>query len=232
MKAEERTQPKAGLARCRLFAGFSPEEIEKEIVPAGHVRVWEKGEFLFMKGDIVDRLGILLSGRVHLYHIFEDGERNMIGALESPDITGLDLAFTRSGRSVYYAQAAERTEVFTLPASAFARPGTLPEETRAALLVRLLSMVSHDNVRKEYRVAILSRGGLRERVLTYLTMQAEKRGTRDLILPFNREEMASFLCVNRSALSHELSRMRAEGLIDFHRNRFTVKAGGGNGREI
>jgi len=89
-------------------------------------------------------------------------------------------------------------------------------------LIRLLTLLSHESVRKEYRLAILARRGLRERVMTYLTMQAQKRGAASVTIPFSREELASFLCVNRSALSHELSCMARDGLITFHKNRFTL----------
>lgn len=75
---------------------------------------------------------------------------------------------------------------------------------------------------KEYRLAILSQKGLRERILTYLRMQAAKRGVDTFAIPFSREELADFLCVNRSALSHELSLLQQEGVIRFRKNEFTV----------
>lgn len=77
-------------------------------------------------------------------------------------------------------------------------------------------------MKKEYRLTIMAQKGLRERILVYLTMQANKRGTNSFTIPFSREELASFLCVNRSALSHELSLMQQEGLIRFHKNEFTL----------
>ena len=83
-------------------------------------------------------------------------------------------------------------------------------------------MISHDNIKKEYRLAILAQKGLRERIMTYLTMQADKRGSRKIKIPFSRDELASFLCVNRSALSHELSLMQQEGIIRFRKNEFEL----------
>jgi len=58
--------------------------------------------------------------------------------------------------------------------------------------------------------------------MTYLTMQANKRHTKTFSIPFTREEMASYLCVNRARLSHELSLMEQEGIIEFKRNKFTL----------
>ena len=87
---------------------------------------------------------------------------------------------------------------------------------------RLLNLVSQENMKKEHRLAILYQKGLRDRIMEYLTMQAEKQGSGCITIPFSREELASFLCVNRTALSHELSKMRAEGIIEFRKNRFTL----------
>ena len=77
-------------------------------------------------------------------------------------------------------------------------------------------------MKKEYRLAILSQNGLRERITTYLTMQASRRQKTAFTIPYSREELAAFLCVNRSALSHELSRMQSEGLITFRKNYFCL----------
>ena len=88
--------------------------------------------------------------------------------------------------------------------------------------MRLLTWVSNENMKKEYRLAILSQKGLRERIWTYLTMQSLRLQRNAFAIPFTREEMAAFLCVNRSALSHELSRMQQEGLLTFHKNFFSL----------
>ena len=101
-------------------------------------------------------------------------------------------------------------------------PGVLPEETRLSVLRKMLSFIADENMRKEYRLAILFQKGLRDRIMTFLTMQANKHRTDTFSVPFTRDEMASYLCVNRSCLSHELSLMEQEGIIKFRRNTFTL----------
>ena len=85
-----------------------------------------------------------------------------------------------------------------------------------------MTLVSHDNMRRYYRIAILSQKGLRSRILTYLTMQAERLCCSSFAIPFNREELADYLCVNRSALSHELKRMEREGILRTRKNLFVL----------
>lgn len=72
------------------------------------------------------------------------------------------------------------------------------------------------------KLAIISRRSLRNRILAYLHYMAARHGSASFSICMNREELASYLGVNRSALSHELSKMRAEGFVDYHKKQFTM----------
>lgn len=210
------------LQKCSLFRDIPVETIEREILPHGKIRNVSKGEFLLVPQERLDYFGVILMGSVHTMHIFPDGVCTIIGVLEPEEVFGADLMATRSRVSPCHAMAAEPVRLLLFPVGMAAEPGMIPEEARRRIQDRLLVLLAHENMRKEYRLAILSRKGLRERIMTYLTMQANKRHTPTFTVPFNREEMASFLCVNRSALSHELSLMQAEGILSFRRNEFTL----------
>lgn len=219
----------AVLERCRLFQGLPPEVLERDILSRGGLRVYERGGVLVTPGDRVDWFAVVLQGKVQISQIFSDGTSSLMEALGPGYTLGTDLVCTRSRRSPYYAIAAGDLGILRLPGALLLEPGALPVETRRVLWRNLLTVLSDDNLRKHYRLAILSQRGLRDRVLVYLTMQAERRGTATFRIPFSREELAAFLCVNRSALSHELSRMEAEGLIRFHKNEFTLLSAGETG---
>lgn len=210
------------LQRTELFESFSQDDIKQEILPYGQRKTYPKGSFLLEPQQQLDRFGIVLSGRIHILHLFQDGSASLTKVLTPGQILGFDLICTRSRRAPYYAEAVLPTEVIYLPAELLTAPGLLPEPLRLHALNQLLLLVSQENMKKEYRLAILAQKGLRERITTYLTMQAGRRGTQSFSIPFSRDELADFLCVNRSALSHELGNMRREGLIDFHKNSFTL----------
>ena len=214
------------LAQCRLLRGLPPELLEGELLPRGKVRDYEKQAVLAAPGDRVDWFAVVLRGKVQISQIFSDGTSSLMDALGPGYTLGTDLICTRSRRSPYYAIAAGPLRILRFPAALLLEPGALPEEGRLVLWRNLLTILSDDSLRKHYRLAILARRGLRDRVLVYLTMQAERRGTHTFRIPFSREELAAFLCVNRSALSHELSRMEAEGLIRFRKNEFTLLEAG------
>ncbi len=213
-------------ARCRLFQDLSQETLEREVLSLGKRREFERQAVLVAPGDRVDWFAVVLRGKVQISQIFSDGTSSLMDALGTGYTLGTDLVCTRSRRSPYYAVAADRLEVLQFPGALLLEPGALSGEAQTVLRRNLLTILSDDNLRKHYRLAILAQRGLRDRVLVYLTMQAERRGAATFRIPFSREELAAFLCVNRSALSHELSRMAAEGLIRFRKNEFTLLSAG------
>lgn len=206
------------LQRCELFAGL-PEQVMEVLLEKGTPRAYDRGQVLLAPQERLDQLGVVVSGRIHQMHISPDGEYQLMTAIYPPRTLGVDLICTRTRLAPYHMLAAEASRVFWIPADLW-NEELLP--WKQEILERLLRVVSHINMKKEYRLAILAQRGLRQRVLTYLTMQADKHHSATVTVPFSREEMASFLCVNRSALSHELSVMASEGLIDFHKNIFTL----------
>lgn len=210
------------LERVDLFSGLPEEVIVQEILPQRQLQEYRKGAFLIEPQQKVNRFGVVLSGKVHIMHIFPEGNYSLTSVLTAGEILGADLLCTRTQRSPYYAMAAAPTQVLYLPSELVTAPGVLWEPWRLEMLSHLAAWISNENMKKEYRLAILSQKGLRERIVTYLTMQASRRQKNAFTIPFSREELAAFLCVNRSALSHELSLMQREGLITFRKNYFCL----------
>lgn len=208
------------LTKSALFSDFPEEIIKNDILPHRQIQEYRKDICLIRPQQKVTRFGILLSGKVNIIHIFKEGGYSLIASLCPGEILGADLIFTRSQLSPYHAVTAAATRIAYFPGELTTRPGMLPDLWRAELTRQLAVWISNENIKKEYRLAILSQKGLRERIVTYLTMQASRRQLRAFAIPFSREELAAYLCVNRSALSRELSLMQEEGLISFQKNRF------------
>ena len=210
------------LQQNELLSILPEEVLRTQVLPHGILREAARGQYLIAPQQQVDHFSVILHGKVQLQHLFADGSYDLFGVLGPARTLGADLLCTRTRLAPYCASAAAPTTLLRFPAALILHPGLLAEEQRLQVLSKLLQMISNENLKREYRLAILSRRGLRDRILAYLTMQAAKRGTPTFTIPFSREELASFLCVNRSALSHELSLMEQEGLIRFRKNVFTL----------
>ena len=216
------SEPTAILRRCPLMAGLSEEFVRQMLLPLGKVRQFPKNGALISAQERIDWFGVVLEGRVQIVQMFSTGVSSLMENLLPSYALGIDLIFTKTQKSPYYAVAAAPSRVMAFPRELLTEPGLLPEEARLALWKQLLTMISQANMRKHNRIAILSQRGLRDRVLTYLILQSNRRAEDSFQISFSREELADYLCVNRSALSHELSLMEQEGLIRFRKNQFTL----------
>lgn len=214
------------LQSCILFRDLTEDCVRQVILPRGALREFARNQELIPPGMQVDWFAVLTEGRVQILQLFSDGVSSLMGILRPSHVLGADLLYTETRLSPYYAIADAPGRMLVFPGTLLTEPGLLPEEVRAPVWRRLTVMLAQENMRKHYRLAILSQHGLRSRILVYLTMQARKKGTSSFRIPFSRDELADYLCVNRSALSHELSRMEQEGLIRFRKNAFTLLSAG------
>lgn len=210
------------LGQSKLFCDLPEDVIEQKLIPAGTIRSCHHEEYIITAQSQVDFVGVVISGKVLVQQMFSDGINSLISTLKPGYILGADLICTNTRRSPYFATAVEPSDVFLIPANVILEPGVLNQRELMDVWHKLMTFVSHENMRKHYRIAILSHKKMRDRILVYLTMQASRRGTSTFEIPFSRDELAEFLCVNRSALSHELSKMEQEGLIRFRKNKFTL----------
>ncbi len=215
-------EPADIVQRCPLTAGLSEEFVRQTLLPLGKLRQFPKNGALISAQERIDWFGVVLEGRVHIVQMFSSGMTSLMESLPPSYALGIDLLFTKTRKSPYYAVAAASSRVMVFPRELLTEPGLLPEEERLAMWQQLLTMISQANMRKHNRIAILSQRGLRDRVLTYLILQANRQADDSFQISFSREELADYLCVNRSALSHELSLMEQEGLIRFRKNQFTL----------
>ena len=205
-----------------LLADLTDQVIAEEILPLGRFQDIPKGNNLICYQERVDSFSIVLRGKFNILHIYGNGDYGIMDVLEPGDSVGIDLMCTKSRISPYYAEAAVMSQVVTFPADMILKPGALREEIRMSIYSKLLNFIADENIKKEYRLAILFQKSMRGRIMTYLSMQANKRRNATFTIPFTRDEMASYLCVNRSCLSHELSLMEQEGILKFNRNTFTL----------
>lgn len=212
------------LCGSQFFRGLTPAEIENFLkIVRGEMITYEKNDFLYRGNQYVDRFGIIVSGWVKVTRVYSDGSRIHLQSLLDGSCVGLDIVTTRKGISPFDVIAADKTQVFYMPADVVLTPGILNIELQMKLLTNVLTLVSKENIKNYYRIETLANNGLRRRIESFLLKEYKRAKSPNFTIRFNREELADYLCVNRSALSHELSVMRSEGLIEFERNEFEIK---------
>lgn len=207
------------LAACPLFEGLDPRDLLSR-VESTTVRL-SAGQYLFMEGDVVDRVFVLLEGTLHGGILDEAGREFLYQQLHPSYLAGGEIVCTPRKTAPYHIYATEDSLLWSCSWKDLHRD-TLPVSLRLQLQENLLSFVSNQNIRKYYKIEALSMRSTRQRILKYLKAQALRCGSREFTIPMDRQAMADYLCVNRSVLSHELKKLEAEGILTVRKNHFTL----------
>lgn len=206
------------LQRSSLFSGMEREEILRLVQCLGNRRRrYGAGQTLWHRGDRIEAAGLLLSGSLRAERVTEDGRREL-AAQHGPGALFGDVLMAGAGESPVDIVAAEDSEVLFLP---FERLMTGCEKRCAChdrLRRNLLREIAAKFWQQRWHIECLQAPGLREKILCYLHQCAG--GRRQFALPLDRQAMADYLAVNRSAMCRELSRMKAEGILDYHKQAF------------
>ena len=206
-----------------LFSGIQEEDLHKLCVClSARECSYSREEFVFHAGDPVRSVYLVLSGQLHI--IDEDcwGNRSIIETLDRDVLFGEAYVFSNAETLLVSVVAAEESTVLEInPQKLFetCANGCL---CHATLVRNTLGIVSEKIVRLTEKLGHVMRRTTREKTLSYLSLCARRAGSADFILSYSRQQLADYLCVDRSALSHELSRLQKEGLLRYSRNRFTL----------
>lgn len=196
-----------------LFRGVPAEELPALLARASaRTCAFQKGELLLRRGDVTRRLGLVLEGSVHI--IREDfwGNRSIVG------LAGPGEVFAES-----YALAGEPLEVSVLAAA----PGAalfLEADglTDARLTANLLHLLARKNLMLTRKMRHMARRTTRDKLLSYLSAQALAAGSSEFDIPMDRQQLADYLAVDRSAMSAALGKLRDEGVLTFRKNHFRL----------
>ncbi len=210
--------------KCELF-----NEINEKDIPLllkclkAEIKTYKKDEIILLEGNRPEFVGTVLSGIIHIVKEDYDGNHVLISAVSFGEIFAEALCCASISESPVTVTAETDSEVLILR---FDRILSICSEScifHKRLIQNMLYLVARKNIMLQKRLDIISVKSIRERVLRYLHTFPQNWGEK-IDIPFNREELADYLCVDRSALSHELSKMKRENVIDYQKNSFTLLA--------
>ena len=213
------------LLRAPLFRGITAEELER-LLPClgGGVRRYSAGAAILLAGSPAGQMGLVLSGRARVVREEFSGSRALLAELEPGELFAETFARAPAlpGGLPVTVLAAEDCAVLLLDLKRVVGtcPNSCPFHTR--LVRNLLGVLAGKNLALNRRMVHLSRRSTREKLLSYLSEQAARAGGTEFAIPFDRQGLADYLCVERSAMSAVLSRLREEGVLETHRNHFRL----------
>ena len=210
------------LTECALFHGLREAQI-REMLPCLSARQsrFRRGQFLLRAGDRVAFAGILLSGEAEVLQEDFWSNRNLLAAVGPGDLFAEAFACAHAVSPVSVLCKTDGSVLYLNVRAVFS-PCEKACAQHKALSQNLIRVLAEKNMQLNEKAGFLSQRTTREKLLAYLSAQARRAGSASFRIPFDRQQLADFLSVNRSAMSAELSRMQREGLLCADRSSFTL----------
>lgn len=206
-----------------LFRGISPQDRQAMLGCIGyHTGIFRKGDILAFEEDNMKHIGIVLFGAVDM--IKEDlwGNKTMLTRARRNDVFGETFACGSDNLSVVTFLVSEDAKILFLPFNRVMHSCTMACRFHHRLIENMVRIIANKNRDLMRKVEVISKRTIREKLLAYLSIQAQVQDSHYFEIPLGRVELAEFLCVDRSALTRELAKMKDEGLIDYDRNCFRI----------
>ena len=211
------------LKRTKLFSGVGDEDILTMLNCLGaRLRTYKKGEYVLRQGEHLGDILVLAEGSLHIQIDDYWGNRSILGHIGVGEIFGEAYVAPESGALMNDVIAARDSAVFFFDARRVITTCSSACRFHTMVVQNLFFAISEKNRGLVRKLGHMSRRTTREKLLSYLSEEAKRQGSADFTIPFNRQQMADYLSVDRSAMSNELCKMRDEGLLEFERNRFRL----------
>lgn len=209
--------------RSPLFTGIDPTDMQSLLGCQGyHIGAYRKGESIALEEEHIKYVGIILSGAVDM--VKEDiwGNKTLLTRMHSPELFGESFACGSDTLSIVSFIAAEKTEILFMSFRKAMHTCCRSCSFHQQLIENMVRIIADKNRDLMRKIEVVSKKSLREKIMAYLSVQAQLNGSRYFEIPLGRLELADYLCADRSALTRELSKMRDDGLIDYDKNMFRI----------
>ncbi len=204
-----------------LFENVQNNEVLELLKCIGiKTKVFKKNAFILKVGSKIDYLAVILGGNAIMSKTDSFGKQTIIEELKMNDIFGHNIVCCALDKSPVDVIAQNECEVLFLPFEKVVTPCEKLCSYHLQLIKNVMKMISKRNSLLNDKIDIIGQKTTRDKILALL--ETYRNGQRVFSIPYSREEMAKFLCVDRSAMSRELCKMRDEGILKFSKNHFEI----------
>lgn len=211
------------LVNTQLFHGMNRDEVKSILGCMGaRERKYKKDEVIFRAGSSISEIGMVMSGSVNIVVTFYWGGSHIFGHVEQGSVFGENYAAIPGRELICDVVASEDSEILFLGMHSLLTTCKNGCAFHHRIIENLLKISAQKNLNLSTRMMHTAPKSLRDRLLSYLSEQAMVNGSMHFTIPFDRQQLADYLGVDRSAMSNELSKMRRDGLITYHKNEFTL----------
>ncbi|MBP1560857.1 MAG: Crp/Fnr family transcriptional regulator [Oscillospiraceae bacterium] len=211
------------LKRTQLFSGVGENEIEAMLsCLQAKLCTYEKGGYVLREGERIENIMVLVRGKLHIQRDDYWGNRSIISMIDVGEMFGEAYAAPESGPLLNDVLAVEDSDVIFFDVKRIITVCPTACRFHSIAVQNLFFAISEKNRKLVQKLGYMSKRTTREKLIAYLSEEAKRQSSSAFSIPFNRQQLADFLSVDRSAMSNELCKMRDEGLLEFEKNRFML----------
>ena len=211
------------LKRTKLFSGVGEEDIASLLSCLGaRKKEYKKGEYILREGEHISDIFILVEGKIHIQKDDYWGNRSILSVISVGEMFGEGYAAPESGALLNDVVAVEDSSVIFFDVKRILTTCSSACRFHNMIVQNMFFVVSDKNRKLVQKLGHMSGRTTRAKLISYLSEEAKRQGSSAFTVPFNRQQLADYLCVDRSAISNELCKMRDEGMIRFEKSRFEL----------
>ena len=211
------------LKRTQLFSGVSDTEISAMLnCLQAKLLTFQKGDYVFREGERIDNITVLVKGKLLVQHDDFWGNRNIVNVIRVGEMFGEAYVAPESGSLLNDVIAEEDSAVIFFDVRRILTVCSTACRFHSMVIQNLFFAISEKNRKLVQKIGHMSKRSTRAKLLSYLSEEAKRQNSSHFTIPFTRQQLADFLCVDRSAMSNELCKMRDEGLLQFAKNQFVL----------
>ncbi len=183
---------------------------------------YDRNQIFTIEEESKNRFGIVLSGEVQVFQEDYYGNRSILAKIEKGDVFGESLACADSKAFPVSVVSTADSIILFIDCSKLSAPCAKVCSFHSRMIQNMLNIVSMKNIALMQKIEFVSKRSTREKLIAYLSSEAQRSKSSVFIIPFDRQELADYLYVDRSAMSTELGKMRDDGLLRFYKNQFEL----------
>ena len=217
------------LQSAKLFEKMSDADIRSMLLCLKAVKKnYGRGQYIYQVGDHISKTGMVLEGVVHIDREDYWGNHSILAEISAGELLGETYACLDEEPCAINAVAAKESVVLLMDMKKIFDTCTSVCPHHAKLIQNFVKVIAGKNRELTRKMEHLSQRTIRGKLLSYLSEQSLKAGVSSFDIPFDRQQLADFLSVDRSAMSKELGKLRREGILVFRKNHFQLMTGKGN----
>ena len=211
------------LSHCPLFTGIERADLMRMLVCLGaKVESFDKKYTVIAEGNPAKFIGIVLSGSVQVVRIDYYGNRSILTEVAAGEVFAEAFACAETPSVPVTVIANEPSEIMLIDCGHILHTCQNNCGFHQQLIFNLMKDLATKAILFHQKLEITSQRSTRDKLMTYLMMQAKKAGSSRFTIPFDRQELADYLEVERSGLSAEISKLRREGILESDKNEFIL----------